>query len=37
MMQLPRGEDLYAAIVLVLAVLAIWGSLAAVVLISFLR
>ena len=34
LMRLPHGEDLHAAIVLILAVLAIWGGLAAVVVIS---
>jgi hypothetical protein len=36
-MRLPHGENLYAAIVLILAVLAIWGSLAAIAVISVLR
>jgi hypothetical protein len=33
-MNMPHGEDLYAAIILCIAVTAIWGSLLAVVLLS---
>jgi hypothetical protein len=36
-MQIPHGADLYAAIVVTLAILAIWGSFAAAVLIALWR
>jgi hypothetical protein len=36
-MKITRGEELYSSVVVVLAVIAVWGSLAVVLLMSLFR